>query len=319
MSETDKVRAEKQAILSLPPDGRGYTWRMCKCGQLHMAPEEECNTLCPWCMPKGRKGSEMGSISHEKVEVCQVDTYVRVTKDGDAICALLGDNLQEGQAGFGRTVSEALHNLAHQLQRQPVPWGPSDPDPAPEVNVAVDEWLTHCEGLEGRLVVMDCRALELVAAARAELTARAGRKSGGWQETARQYSRNSDYWRGRAEKAEAKLAARGDERVVEVDSTGWECEGKRANVAGMGSGAEAFLRHVFRGERCAIRRLPDEPAPVEEKVRPVRCRPGWVLCPKCYQLQRDNTTYHGRCCEACRIPFGAPRPLPESEEATDDD
>ena len=67
----------------------------------------------------------MGSVSDKKVEVCQVDTCVRVTKDGNAICALLGENLQEGQAGFGQTVSEALHNLAHELQRQPVPWGPS--------------------------------------------------------------------------------------------------------------------------------------------------------------------------------------------------
>ena len=36
-------------IIAEPPDGRGFTWRTCKCGQLHMAPQGERNTLCPWC------------------------------------------------------------------------------------------------------------------------------------------------------------------------------------------------------------------------------------------------------------------------------
>jgi hypothetical protein len=38
---------------------------------------------------------------------------VNVSQDGDKICALIGDNLQEGISGFGDTVPEALLDLAN--------------------------------------------------------------------------------------------------------------------------------------------------------------------------------------------------------------
>ena len=46
MSERTRTKEE---IMSEGPDARGFTWRECKCGQLHMAHKDEQNTLCPWC------------------------------------------------------------------------------------------------------------------------------------------------------------------------------------------------------------------------------------------------------------------------------
>ena len=38
---------------------------------------------------------------------------IKLYVDGDQWCALLGENLQEGQAGFGKTPADALNELAH--------------------------------------------------------------------------------------------------------------------------------------------------------------------------------------------------------------
>ena len=37
---------------------------------------------------------------------------VRIYRDGDKICALYGEDLQEGIARFGDSIPEALENLA---------------------------------------------------------------------------------------------------------------------------------------------------------------------------------------------------------------
>jgi len=36
---------------------------------------------------------------------------IKLTKDGDEYCFLLGENLQEGIAGFGDTILKALDNF----------------------------------------------------------------------------------------------------------------------------------------------------------------------------------------------------------------
>jgi hypothetical protein len=44
-------------------------------------------------------------------------SVVRLIRDGNQICALIGDNLVEGAAGFGSTVPGALRDLPDQLVR----------------------------------------------------------------------------------------------------------------------------------------------------------------------------------------------------------
>ena len=41
-----------------------------------------------------------------------------LTTDGSQWCALVGENLQEGVAGFGETQGEALRNLAAVLDEE---------------------------------------------------------------------------------------------------------------------------------------------------------------------------------------------------------
>lgn len=41
---------------------------------------------------------------------------VMIYKDGDAWCASIGENIQEGYVGFGDTVEEALIQLARDLR-----------------------------------------------------------------------------------------------------------------------------------------------------------------------------------------------------------
>lgn len=43
---------------------------------------------------------------------------VLIYKDGNQIVALYGDNLQDGVAGFGGTVTNALRDLARQLDEE---------------------------------------------------------------------------------------------------------------------------------------------------------------------------------------------------------
>lgn len=37
---------------------------------------------------------------------------IKVEKDGSMWCALMGENLQEGVAGFGKTIPDALYSLS---------------------------------------------------------------------------------------------------------------------------------------------------------------------------------------------------------------
>lgn len=37
---------------------------------------------------------------------------IKISQDGDMICVLLGENLQEGLAGFGEDIPTALKNFA---------------------------------------------------------------------------------------------------------------------------------------------------------------------------------------------------------------
>jgi len=61
----------------------------------------------------------------DEITVYDVNVEIKVYRDGDSICALLGEDIQSGHAGFGPTVSDALYGLAHDLRRQPLPWGRS--------------------------------------------------------------------------------------------------------------------------------------------------------------------------------------------------
>lgn len=49
-------------------------------------------------------------------EVVQVPCEVSCFQDGNLVCCMIGDNLQEGVAGFGDTVSEALKDLANNIE-----------------------------------------------------------------------------------------------------------------------------------------------------------------------------------------------------------
>ena len=40
------------------------------------------------------------------------EIIIKINRDGDKICTLWGENLQEGLCGFGNTVPEALESLA---------------------------------------------------------------------------------------------------------------------------------------------------------------------------------------------------------------
>ena len=41
---------------------------------------------------------------------------IQISLDGNLWCALVGENLQEGLAGFGTTPSEALRGLAEEIE-----------------------------------------------------------------------------------------------------------------------------------------------------------------------------------------------------------
>lgn len=46
----------------------------------------------------------------------------QVFLDGNQWCALLGENIQEGIAGFGLSPKEALESLAGELEETPWDW-----------------------------------------------------------------------------------------------------------------------------------------------------------------------------------------------------
>ncbi|MGL5922124.1 hypothetical protein [Chroococcidiopsis sp.] len=52
-----------------------------------------------------------------ETEVTQINLY----KDGDAWCALIGDDIQSGTCGFGQTKSDALRALAISLNLNSTP------------------------------------------------------------------------------------------------------------------------------------------------------------------------------------------------------
>jgi len=43
---------------------------------------------------------------------------VSIFRDGDAICALYGEDIQEGVAGFGENIPAALSDLAHNWEAE---------------------------------------------------------------------------------------------------------------------------------------------------------------------------------------------------------
>ena len=50
-----------------------------------------------------------------KLGLKNIEYQILIAKDGNMWCALMGVNLQEGMVGFGKTISEALKDLARQL------------------------------------------------------------------------------------------------------------------------------------------------------------------------------------------------------------
>ena len=58
-----------------------------------------------------RNKSHLAQVAIEK----ELEACVKIYPDGDMICALIGKNLQEGQAGFGDDVPHALRALADSM------------------------------------------------------------------------------------------------------------------------------------------------------------------------------------------------------------
>jgi len=56
-------------------------------------------------------------MSIEKYKQSSNDSYIiNVTKDGNQWCALLGNDLQDGIAGFGEHIHKAVEELAWKLR-----------------------------------------------------------------------------------------------------------------------------------------------------------------------------------------------------------
>lgn len=51
-----------------------------------------------------------------KLGLRDIEYQVFIAKDGNMWCALIGINLQEGVAGFGKTIANALKNLALKVE-----------------------------------------------------------------------------------------------------------------------------------------------------------------------------------------------------------
>lgn len=56
------------------------------------------------------------NLNDYKLGISNVAYQVSLAQDGQAWCALIGKNIQDGIAGFGATMQEALHNLANNIQ-----------------------------------------------------------------------------------------------------------------------------------------------------------------------------------------------------------
>ena len=74
---------------------------------------DECPIHHPTCDAR-----QSGRILFEAMQFKSTQTQVELFMDGDQWCALLGENLQEGKAGFGDTKSEALRTLADRLETE---------------------------------------------------------------------------------------------------------------------------------------------------------------------------------------------------------
>jgi hypothetical protein len=69
----------------------------------------QCNTY-------GRKQLDIKGLEHAISMDPQLNSYTAlINKDGNKFCVLIGRNLQEGVAGFGDTIADALHDLAFNI------------------------------------------------------------------------------------------------------------------------------------------------------------------------------------------------------------
>lgn len=55
-------------------------------------------------------------LENYRVSLSNIIYQVSIAKDGDSWCALIGQNLQNGISGFGRTIQQALHDLADKIK-----------------------------------------------------------------------------------------------------------------------------------------------------------------------------------------------------------
>lgn len=56
------------------------------------------------------------NLNDYKLGISNITYQVSIAKDGDAWCALIGHNLQNGISGYGSTVQEALRDLADAIK-----------------------------------------------------------------------------------------------------------------------------------------------------------------------------------------------------------
>ncbi|MDP3269798.1 MAG: hypothetical protein Q8M40_12245 [Legionella sp.] len=56
------------------------------------------------------------TLNDYKLGISNITYQVSLAKDGDAWCALIGHNIQDGVSGFGVTVQEALRDLADRIE-----------------------------------------------------------------------------------------------------------------------------------------------------------------------------------------------------------
>jgi ribosomal protein L37AE/L43A len=96
-------------------DGKISEDRCPKCGS-HAVEGQRADGVTVWHCPSCGTDVIDAAAAEWKGGTYQA-SEVRLIKDGNEICALIGDNLVEGAAGFGSTVPEALRDLADQLVR----------------------------------------------------------------------------------------------------------------------------------------------------------------------------------------------------------
>ena len=74
----------------------------------------DCNRYCPDCLFYNDCDYNNKEIKEDNMEK-RID--IKVFMDGNQICALYGKDLQEGIAGFGDTISEALFNFSNDWKK----------------------------------------------------------------------------------------------------------------------------------------------------------------------------------------------------------